>query len=194
MDIPRPISRQPMPDTARKVFTGEIFDIYQWEQVQFDGTTRIFEKAKRDDTVAVIATTADKKIMLIEDEQPARGTVLTFPGGRIDPGEDAFTAAKRELLEETGFESADWELWKAYQPVTKLDWAMYLFVARNCKEASDIKLDAGERITLLPVSLDDAIRMVDEERFEGDMTRYEFVRAGFDPERRAMLEVLFFGK
>ncbi len=181
-----------MPPEAKKVFTGEIFDIYQWEQVQFDGTMRTFEKAKRDDTVAVVATTADRKLLMLEDEQPARGSVLTFPGGRIDPGEDAFTAAKRELKEETGCESNDWELWKAYQPITKLDWAMYLFVARDCQKIADIKPDAGERITVIPTTLDEAIALVDDERFEGDMTRYEFVRASFDPKRRAILEALFF--
>jgi ADP-ribose pyrophosphatase len=193
IEIPRPLSKQPMPNTAKKVFEGKVFEIYQWEQVQFDGSIAVFEKAKRDDTVVVIASLPDKKLLLIEDEQPARGTVLTFPGGRIDAGESPFTAVKRELLEETGYVSDEWTLWKAYQPITKMDWATYIFVARNCNKISEISLDAGERITLMPVTFDELIALSRDSRFQGEDIRLELTDAKFDSEARKLLEKIIFG-
>jgi hypothetical protein len=47
MTIDRPISKQPIPNHARIVFHGQLFDVYQWEQKLFNGKTAIFEKIKR---------------------------------------------------------------------------------------------------------------------------------------------------
>jgi len=44
MQIKKPVSSQPIPEDAKKVFKGEIFDVYQWELEGYDGKMRIFEK------------------------------------------------------------------------------------------------------------------------------------------------------
>lgn len=54
------------------MFKGVIFDVYQWEQEMFDGTTQTFEKLKRPDTIMVIPVTEDGKIILTEQEQPGK--------------------------------------------------------------------------------------------------------------------------
>src|SRR3989344_5430432 len=71
-------------------------------------------------------------------------------GARVDEGEDVLQAAKRELREESGYEASEFILWDAQQPVSKIDWAVYTFVAKGLKKVADIHLDAGERITLRP--------------------------------------------
>ena len=47
-------------------------------------------------------------VMLRTYKHGARRVSLTFPAGAIEPGEDPLTAAKRELLEETGYAADDW--------------------------------------------------------------------------------------
>lgn len=135
-----------IPANAKLVFKGEIFEIYQWDQKMFDGTTETFEMAKRPDTVQIICT-AGSKILTVKEEQPHRPTrEFGLYGGRCEPGEDALTTAKRELLEEGGLESADWELWKMYEPAVKMDWQVHFFIARDCRKVAEPRLEAGEKI------------------------------------------------
>ncbi len=134
-----------IPPTAKRVFKGVIFDVYQWEQELFDGSTTTFEMLKRPHTLEVIATKGDK-IIILEQEQPYQGRFLSLPGGRAEEGETELESAKRELLEETGLVSDQWILLKSYSPATKIDWSIHLFVARNCKLHAQPHLDGGEKI------------------------------------------------
>ena len=56
--------------------------------------------------------------------------------------------AQRELLEETGLVSEDWEFFKAYEKSSKIDYDSVLYIARNCKKIQEQNLDAGERINI----------------------------------------------
>ncbi len=105
MKIPKPISKQPLPTNAKRVFKGVLFDIYQWEQAGYDGQIKIFEKAKRADSAMVIPVTSEGKIILCEQEQPGKHQFTGLIGGRLDQGEGPLEAAKRELLEEAGYAS-----------------------------------------------------------------------------------------
>ena len=54
--------------------------------------------------VNMVALTADNRFILVKQyRHGVKQDVLEIPGGVIDPGEDAITAATRELLEETGY-------------------------------------------------------------------------------------------
>ncbi len=84
-----------LPDNAKKVFTGHIFDVYQWPQEMFDGSTKTFELLKRPDTVQIIAID-NGELVLVNDEQPGRTPRIHFPGGRVD--EDICRAPARLLV------------------------------------------------------------------------------------------------
>lgn len=142
-----------IPQQAKRVFRGVIFDIYQWEQEMFDGSKQTFEMAKRPDTVVVIGT-ADGKIIMAEQEQPNHGKFWSLLGGRCEDGEEPLAAAKRELLEEGGFVSQAWQLWRTYRPSSKLEWNVYYYIARDCTKVAEPTLDAGEKITILPLSFE----------------------------------------
>src|SRR3989344_3150543 len=99
MKVKRPKSKQPIPEHAKKVFKGIIFDVYHWEQEMYDGTKVTFEKLKRSDTVVVFGVLPDGKILLTEQEQPGKKSFIGATGGRVDEGEDVLSADKRELIE-----------------------------------------------------------------------------------------------
>ena len=58
---------------------------------------------------AIVASTEGGLfVMLRQYKHGARKVCLTFPGGRMEVGETMLATARRELLEETGFEALNW--------------------------------------------------------------------------------------
>ena len=191
MEIKRPKSKQPLPDNAKVIFKGKLFDVYQWEQELFDGSKTIFEKLKRPDTVVIFPVLPDGKILLIKQEQPGKGLFISTPGGRVDEGEEILAAAKRELLEETGYEAEEYILWDSQQPVSKIEWAVYTFVAKGLKKVSEANPDAGEKVEPFLVNLDELIDVAVKKEFSERELVNKFVEAKYDPEKRKELEKLF---
>ena len=191
MEILRPLSKQPIPPHAKKVFSGVMFDVYQWEQKMFDGTKAIFEKVKRPDTAVVLLVMDDGKILLIEQEQPGKDTLVCVPGGRIEEGEDILEAAKRELLEETGYEAAEFILWDAQQPSSKVEWAIYTFIAKGGKKVTKMELDAGERINLKFVTFEEFLDIAVSKNFEDKQIMEKVYEAMLDPVKKEELQKLF---
>lgn len=102
MDLHRPLPEQPIPDNAKKVFAGKIFDTYQWPQRLYDGTEVTFEAIRRPDSVNILPITDEGKIILTKQEQPGMKPFIGVLGGRMDEGESPLQTAERELLEEAG--------------------------------------------------------------------------------------------
>ncbi len=143
-----------VPENAEKVFSGEIFDVYQWPQKMFDGSYATFEMLKRPDTINVICI-VDDKILILDEEQPHHGVRTNVPLGRIDKKDiNTLEGAKREVVEETGYEFENWRLVEVVQFYAKIEWFMYVYVAWGVKAQRAPKLDPGETITIRKESLE----------------------------------------
>jgi len=71
-----------LPKNARRVFKGEIFEVWQWPQKMYDGSTETFEMLKRPDTAVVIPVVGDK-ILILTQAQPNRPKAFySIAGGR----------------------------------------------------------------------------------------------------------------
>jgi ADP-ribose pyrophosphatase len=136
-----------IPKQANKVFSGVIFDVYQWQQAMFDGSKATFEMLKRPDTVQIIALNNAGNIIVLNEEQPHSGKRLSLPGGRVDETDDSpLVAAKRELLEETGLSFKSWKLVGVKQPHAKIEWFIHTFLAWGELARKASNHDSGEKI------------------------------------------------
>ena len=84
-------------------------------------------------------------------------------GGRAEnvPAEDALEAAKRELLEETGYESDDWQfLMKIPSNATIADNYAYVFRASGCRKVAGQALDETEFVDVVKHTADEIEDMI----------------------------------
>jgi len=173
-----------IPDHAKKVFSGVIFDVYQWEQYLFNGKTATFEALRRPSTVIIISMIGDK-IAIARERQPGKDWYLTPFAGRIDDGEDTLVAAKRELREESGLVSDDRELYQTFSVWGKVDYKMYYFLARDCRVEHIQDLDDGwEEIQVQYISFDAFIAFMQSE----DCRDVEFANHIFRLEKEGRLD------
>lgn len=185
-----------IPKNAKCVFKGEIFDVFQWEQKMFDGSFKTYEKLKRRDSATVVAVTEDDKIILLDEEQPGRKPFLAVPGGQVDEGETPEEAARRELLEETGYEPRELVFWQRVRPYgEKIEWNAENWIARGCRRARDPIPDAGERITMHLMTFDEFINLVlESDTFRSTEITREIIKALRKPDGLAQLRKLFLNK
>lgn len=108
------------------------------------------------DFALIVAVTREGEILLERQYRHGVGRVLTeVPAGAIEPGELPETAARRELLEETGYEAGSLEfLFKIAPNATSSSTYAWCYLARDTVFSGEQKLDATEalEVFLAPVS------------------------------------------
>ena len=163
----KPLFHSVIPKHSKKVFSGILFDVYHWEQEQFDGTYKTFEALKRLPSVQIIAKTIAGKFVILKEQQPQDKEVgYSLIGGGCDyEDEPAENGARRELLEETGMVCEELELLEVTHPGGKIDWPCYYFLAHNCEIIQEQNLDSGEKIEVLEVDFEEFLDIVEEEHF-----------------------------
>ena len=90
-------------------------------------------------------------------------------------------------------EAEHFVLWNAEQPVGKMEWAVYTFIAKGLRKVADLHLDGGEKIKLLPVTFDELVDMAtnNHENFTESEVIVKFFEARLDPQKMQELKELF---
>jgi 8-oxo-dGTP pyrophosphatase MutT (NUDIX family) len=116
--------------------------------------------------VNVVAVTTDDQILLIRQYRHGIGQVhFELPAGTTDPGESSLEdAAKRELLEETGYGGGTWSPLATLSANPALQNNLtYTFLAEGVVRMGDAHLEASEDLRLHPVSLEELEALLDTE-------------------------------
>jgi 8-oxo-dGTP pyrophosphatase MutT (NUDIX family) len=113
------------------------------------------------DWVQIVAIDAQDNLLLVRQyRHGSRSFTVELPAGRMDPGEtDPVVVARRELLEETGFEAAEARLVNTgtLNPAG-IDNAVHTVVCTGLREVAAQKDDPTERIDVLRLPLAEAVR------------------------------------
>ena len=89
--------------SSQLAYHGRIFDVLKDEVMLADGLKRPRDVIVHPGGVVIAAIDGDDILLVRQYRYPVKQTELELPAGRLEIGEDPFSAAKRELLEETGY-------------------------------------------------------------------------------------------
>jgi ADP-ribose pyrophosphatase len=150
--------------SSRIVHTAPVFQVTSDEVIEPSGVKVRRDVVRHPGSVVVLALDERKSepyVLLIRQYRyPANQEVWELPAGRIDEGEDALTAAKRELTEETGYSAAEWKLALYYYSSPGfLDETMSVFAARNLRKGKATP-EEDEFITCKLIPLSKAVQWV----------------------------------
>ncbi len=105
------------------------------------------------DAVIVVPQLKNGKFLLQKNYKHGSGkNIIEFCAGMIDQGEDPEFTAKRELLEETGFECAEMiKIGENFSNPTGSAMVYHYFFAKNCQKISEQNLEPAEQIGVFEV-------------------------------------------
>ena len=145
------------------VFTTPWFDVVA---KTFDGGQAPYYMLRMLDYVTVFATTVENRILLVRQYRPVtENYTLELPSGHVDMGESPDKAAKRELLEETGYQAHEMKLLGTLIPDTgRLGNKLWCFSASGVTLAS-FPVVKEQGIELVTCSAGELMDYVSEAKF-----------------------------
>lgn len=135
--------------SSKELLKTKIFTVVE-EQARDASGFEIQRAIVRHSGSAVILMADEKeRVLLVKQFRlPAQKELWELPAGRIDPGENALQAAKRELREETGYKAKKWtKLSTFWASPGYVDEKMSVFLATELTEGEQEPMD-DERIEM----------------------------------------------
>ncbi|MCH5248730.1 MAG: NUDIX hydrolase [Lachnospiraceae bacterium] len=147
-----------------------------------------YSYSRRDYVVIVASDTDGNYICVTQFRQGIKEVTTEFPAGGIErtdgreygsggsqaASEDALEAARRELLEETGYVSDEWtHLLTVPSNATISDNYAHIFMAKNCSKSGEQKLDETEFLNVRKYSAAE----IEELIYKGDFQQAVHIMA-----------------
>jgi ADP-ribose pyrophosphatase len=150
--------------SSRTVYRGPVFSVTT-DYVEEPGGIRVRRDLIHHSGSVVVLAVEDSgpvpRILLERQYRHAANDYLwELPAGRIDPGEQELTAARRELLEETGYTAGSWRrILKFYASPGFVAETMAVFLATGLRDG-EAQPEEDEVIHKRLVPLPAAVKMI----------------------------------
>lgn len=135
--------------SGQELFKGGFLHAFR-DQVRLpDGSATFREYVVHPGAVMIVPLLQadDGSLRLVLERQyryPVQQTLIEFPAGKLDPGEDSLACAQRELLEETGYRAGEWARAGLLHPVVSYSTEFIeIWFARGLT-LGERQLDQGE--------------------------------------------------
>lgn len=127
-----------------------------------DGLQADFYVVENPDWVNVIALTEDDEVVLIEQfRHGVDSVVLEIPGGIVDPNESPEGAARRELIEETGYACGNLKLLGTSRPNPAIqNNTIFHYLAEDCVKTHEVRFDDHESIVGRTIPLTEVDQLI----------------------------------
>ena len=138
------------------------------------------------DWVHVFAQDDGGSVLVVRQFRYAAAALcVELPGGVIDEGESPLTAAKRELLEETGYAASEWtSVGRMYANPARQTNSVHIYMARDLTKLTSQSLDESEDIEFEFASIAKIHEMIDHNQFSQALHAASFYRSLRALERR----------
>lgn len=153
--------------SSKLSYKGTVFSVYT-DKVIEPGSTTAYSRdvIRHNGSIVVLAVDEsinpkDPDLILIRQYRHAAGQfLLELPAGRIEPNEAPLAAAKREMIEETGFRAKRWTpLTKYFASPGFLGESMQIYLARDIKQGTS-NPEEDEHIEIVRTPLSKALALI----------------------------------
>jgi ADP-ribose pyrophosphatase len=148
--------------SSKQVYECKLFQVTEDEARDDAAGFTIHRSIVRHGGSAVMMAVDDRdRVLLVRQYRlPADGYLWELPAGRLDPGEQPLEAAKRELVEETGYRAEEWKELVSYWPSPGfVSEKMTIFLARGLTAGQATPMD-DERIETRWFAKDELAAMI----------------------------------
>lgn len=181
-------TRKPQPAAGRKkaakatlisstlAYKGKVFSVFTDKVREPGGFVNTRDVIRHSGSIVILAIDEstdprDPEIILERQYRHAAGQfLLELPAGRIEPGEAPLAAAKREMIEETGYRAKRWtHLTKYFASPGFLGESMNIYLARDIRQGA-ADPEADEQIEVIRMRLSQVLDLIAADKIHDGKT------------------------